>query len=162
MKNAKLDTFNNIMLEFLNDLCVGFPDFEDFKTMLGLVSVMNQFAPTKALENYLEVAGHYHQEILDEKEVFFTNLSNWKNDPFFQKEFQGQEDDMIQKLVIFKDIWGDLSDTSKDKIWAYLARLLVSGAIAGMDNNPKLCKTIIEYAKKKHMERNAKNTQTKK
>jgi len=144
-----LSAFNNLLEQFIQDMILSFPDLKELKTINTLVTSLRRINPRMVLFKFLRVAGKHHEKIFDEKASFFEDLDNWKKDPDFKEEASGNEDDLFQKLVVFKSIWGDLSQTNKNSIWIYFKQLLIIGAKA--NNNPMLqqmCDAIIIRAGK--------------
>lgn len=144
LQMSQLSAFMNLLTQFLDELVTTFPELSDLRTIQTLVSMLKPINPRFVLENFIEVAGRYHEKIFYEQSSFFEDLENWKKDPYFQSEFAEMED-VFQKLVVFKVIWTDLSDSNKENIWTYLQQLLVISAKASK-NNPDLCKKIIDCA----------------
>lgn len=141
---SQLNAFTNLLIQFLEELVQTFPELTDLRTILTLVQMMKSVNPRMILENFLEVAGRYHEKIFLEESSFFEDLENWKRDPYFQTEFADQ-DDMFQRLVVFRHVWNDLSPSNREHIWTYLKQLLIIGAKASK-NNPDLCRKIIDCA----------------
>lgn len=135
-KMSLLSAFNNLLDQFLEDLVLTFPELTDLRTIRTLVGMLRGMNARMALDNFISVAGRYHEKILARDETFFQNLDNWKTDPYFQSEFASEQTEVFQRLVVFKDVWVDLSETNKDTIWTYFRQLLVLGARA--NNNPQL------------------------
>lgn len=125
-----LSAFNNLLDQFISEMVLTFPDLNDLRTIQTLVALMRRANPRMILVNFLDVAGRYYEKILLEDAAFFEDLSNWTKDPRFAVEADGEDEQMFQKLVVFKTVWSDLSETNKAKIWAYFQQLLVIGAKA--------------------------------
>jgi hypothetical protein len=145
---SQLSAFNNLLTQFLGELVDTFPELTDLRTIQTLVGMMRSVNPRMILENFLDVAGRYHEKIFDEQASFFEDLENWKKDPRFQADFAGSADDeqyMFQRLVIFRHVWKDLTESNREHIWTYLKQLLVIGAKASK-HHPELCEAIIAYA----------------
>ncbi len=143
-----LSAFNNVLKEFLSDMIRTFPDLKDLRTIQTLCEMLQRINPRMALDNFLSVGGRYHVKILHKQSSFFEDLNNWKNDPYFQEEFMSGQQEVFQKLVVFKDIWVGLSETNQQRIWKYFRQLLLFGAMA--NNNPELmplCRDIILVGK---------------
>lgn len=145
---SQLTAFNNLLAQFLSELVQTFPELKDLRTIQTLVSMMRSINPRMILENFLEVAGRYHEKIFDEQASFFEDLENWKKDPYFKTEYATNENDeqeMFQRLVVFRHVWKDLTESNREHIWTYLKQLLVIGAKASK-NHPELCQSIIACA----------------
>lgn len=140
-----LSGFNNLLDQFLDELVQSFPELTDLKTIQTLAGLIRRVNARLVLDNFLSVGGRYHEKVFNKDSTFFENLSNWESDPYFKSEF-GKEDqtDIFGRLVVFKNVWVDLTDNNKETIWAYLQQLLIIGAKA--NNNPllaELCETIL-------------------
>lgn len=149
MSTTLLSGFNNLLEQFLEELVQTFPELTDLKTVQMLVSIMRKANPRMILENFLAVTGKYHEKIFAEESSFFEDLENWKQDPTFQAEFASTEDEqneMFQRLVVFKDVWVDLTPQNKEHIWTYMQQLIVMGAQASKSIHPNLCNQIIQTA----------------
>jgi hypothetical protein len=131
-----LSAFNNILDQFLQDLVLTFPELKDLRTIQTLVAMLRRVNPRMALDNFLSVAGRYHQKILARDSTFFENLDNWKTDPYFQSEFASGQTEVFQRLVVFKDVWVDLTESNRETIWTYFRQLLIIGSKA--NKNPEL------------------------
>lgn len=130
-----LSAFNNLLAQFIDELVMTFPELTDLLTIQTVLGLMKRANPRMILSNFLAVAGRYHIKIFKEDEAFFQDLENWKNDPYVQSEFsqRGEDDDLFARLMVFKDVWKDLSHSNKEHIWTYLKQLLVLGAKANKD-----------------------------
>ena len=72
-------------------------------------------------------------------------------DPRFAIEAEGEDEKMFQKLVVFKSVWGDLTETNRSTIWTYFKQLLIIGAKA--NKHPDLaprCEHILARAVELH------------
>jgi|JI10StandDraft_1071094.scaffolds.fasta_scaffold02467_4 hypothetical protein len=131
-----LSGFNNLLDQFLDELVLTFPELKDLRTIQTLVSLLRKMNARLVLDNFISVAGRYREKILAKDATFFENLSNWKNDPYFQTEYAQNSEEIFQRLVVFKDVWVDLTDNNKQTIWTYFRQLLIIGARA--NKNPDL------------------------
>jgi len=146
-----LSAFNNLLEQFIQEMIMTFPDLAELRTIQTLVSMMRRVNPRMILSNFLDVAGRYYEKILIEDAAFFEDLDNWKRDPRFAVEAEGEEEQMFQKLVVFKSVWGDLTDTNKNIIWTYFKQLLVIGAKANRNDFMKeRCEGILAMAMRIH------------
>ena len=123
-----LSAFNNLLDQFLDELVMTFPELRDLNTIRTVVGMIRRINPRMVLDNFISVAGRYHVKVLAKDSSFFENLENWKSDPYYQQEFASE--DIFQKLVVFKDVWVDLTEGNKATIWTYFRQLLVIGARA--------------------------------
>ncbi len=151
LKMSLLTGFNNLLAQFLDELVKTFPELTDLKTIQTIATLMRSYNPRMILENFLSVAGRYHEKIFDEDSTFFENLENWKEDPYFKTEYGATHDDeadMFARLVVFRHVWADLTPANKEHIWTYLKQLLVIGAKASKTHT-ELCAKIIAVAQVK-------------
>lgn len=125
-----ISAFNNLLDQFLAELVMTFPELTDLRTIQTLVGMIRTMNARLVLDNFLSVAGRYHEKILLQDSTFFENLDNWQSDPYFQTEFASGQSQVFQKLVVFKDVWVDLTENNKKTIWTYFRQLLVIGARA--------------------------------
>lgn len=128
-----------------------FPDLGDLRTIQTTVGLMRRINPRMILINFLDVAGRYYEKILTEDSAFFEDLDNWTKDPRFAVQADGEEDAMFQKLMVFKDVWSDLSENNKTTIWTYFKQLVIIGARANTNElmQPR-CKEILDMAVRVH------------
>ena len=146
-----LSAFNNLLEQFITEMIMTFPDLGDLRTIQTLVGLMRRTNPRMVLENFLDVAGRYYEKILIEDSDFFEDLDNWTKDPRFAEEAEGEEEDLFQKLAVFKSVWYDLSENNKETIWTYFKQLLIIGAKANKNELRKSrCQDILAMAIQVH------------
>ena len=131
-----LSGFNNLLDQFLEELVFTFPELKDLRTIQTLVGLLRRMNARLVLDNFISVAGRYREKILAKDSTFFENLSNWKADPYFQTEYAQNSEEIFQRLVVFKDVWVDLTESNRSTIWTYFRQLLIIGARA--NKNPAL------------------------
>ena len=146
-----LSAFNNLLQQFIQEMIIEFPYLGELRTIETLVSMMRRVNPRMILVNFLDVAGCYYEKILTEDIGFFEDLNNWKSDPRFAIEANGKEEQMFQKLVVFKTVWEDVSEANKKTIWTYFKQLVVIGAKANTNDLMKeRCQDILNLAVRLH------------
>ena len=115
-----LSAFNNLVIKFLNELILIFPEENDFKIYKRGIEFINSTHKKKVCELFKVYIILYKENILKKNEEFFLNnnyheiINDNKNDS------QGLEV-VIQKL---KNYWKTLSDNNKSQIWEYLSTLI--------------------------------------
>ena len=95
-----LSGFNNLLDQFLEELVFTFPELKDLRTIQTLVGLLRRMNARLVLDNFLSVAGRYREKILAKDATFFENLSNWKEDPYFQTEYAQNSEEIFQRLVV--------------------------------------------------------------
>ncbi len=141
-----LSAFNNLLDQFLAELVMTFPELKDLRTIQTVVKMLRSMNSRIVLDNFINVAGRYHEKILDKESSFFEDLSNWESDPYFQAEFASEQSDVFQKLAAFKDVWVDLTENNRVTIWTYFRQLLVIGSRA--NTNAQLADTAARILRK--------------
>jgi hypothetical protein len=110
--------FNNVLIDFMNDCILVFPEEPDFKKFKRGAQLLKQYNPKKIptiFKGYVEM---YRPQIDCRDESFFLenaydNLDEVKDD----NELIG----MIDKI---KKYWVGMSAENKDNIWKYLEVLV--------------------------------------
>ena len=111
-----LSGFNNILINFIDDCILVFPEEDDFKVFKRGLNVLIKFNPKKILNIYKQYLVLYRKKIEEKNEEFFL-----ENDYDIVKKYNDKEIfDIINKI---KKYWMTLNKNNKDKIWAYLLLL---------------------------------------
>ena len=112
-----LSGFNNIILNFIDDCILVFPEEDDFKVFKRGLNVLIKFNPKKILNIYKQYLVLYRPKIEEKNEDFFL-----ENDYDIVKKYNDKEIfDIINKI---KKYWKTLNNNNKDKIWEYLVLLV--------------------------------------
>ena len=125
-----IESFNNKLHEFMNDLVETFPELRDLRLMKSsfiMVKSINPKLPQQIFNDH--VANEFEDSIVARDEKFFMD---YDYDVILQK-VQQHGGDNVAKLDAhgmnivgyLKNIWKDLSNDNKDVIWKYLAVLLI-------------------------------------
>ncbi len=112
-----LEKFNNTFVEFVNDLCIAYPNDGEFhmcKMVLGTALSMNERMIYKFFMTNIIPA--FEQKILARDEDFFQNKDYSK----YAAKIAGAGD-LIAKI---KCMWGDMPPENKEAIWKYLRVLI--------------------------------------
>ena len=112
-----LSAFNNVLINFIEDCILVFPEENDFKIYKKGLQVYQKYNPKKILTIFNEYMVLYKVKILDKDETFF--LEN--NYEIIQKYNNKEIFDIINKI---KTYWKILDDNNKTKIWDYLLLLI--------------------------------------
>lgn len=112
-----LSAFNNIIINFIDDCILVFPEEDDFKVFKRGLNVLIKFNPKKILNIFKQYLVLYRQKIEEKNEDFFL-----ENDYDIVKKYNDKEIfDIIDKI---KKHWRTLDNTNKTKIWDYLILLI--------------------------------------
>lgn len=107
------EAFNNMLLEFLNDLCRVFPDRTHLKKYQTLLKTGMTVTPDLIVYKFMEEVRPYSEKI--------TN-----RDPTFFSEAKGEFTDSLK----IQELWeSDISDNTRECVWKYLNTLVVIGTI---------------------------------
>ena len=113
-----VNAFNNVVIQFLNDLIKTFPEETEFKKFKTAFIILKNTNSKKCVELFKFYVKDYKIEITSRDEVFFItkdtrNLSN-VDDNFVIN--------LLDKLKVY---WKTLTSTNKEQIWKYMNTLLV-------------------------------------
>ena len=102
------EKFNVVMRTFLEELSEVFPEDPSFRASVSTFDELVSINYKKPQQMYMEVFTQYAKFVAERDERVFENLN-----------FPG---------IDFKKMWSsDISQPTKDAIWAYLSHLLVLG-----------------------------------
>jgi hypothetical protein len=131
--NTRLNAFINHLVDFLDDLRLTFPDITDIQTAYNQLDTWsdNGVVRTKTVTSFMNCCGPFYEHIFTENEKFFIDIDNIKNHNTFQ-ELCDEDDkqDNIIKMLQLKDVWGELSISTKKRIFSHMKALLVKGSSA--------------------------------
>ena len=118
-----LTAFNNLVINFCDDLIYIFPEENDFKVYKRGISMLNSMNAKKVCVLFRAYSSIYKEQIVNKDEKFFldNNYNTIVND--YNNVY---DDNTSIELIInkLKHYWEKLSDTNKYKIWEYLNSLL--------------------------------------
>jgi len=108
-----LGAFNNIVVDFLDDCIMVFPQDTYFKGYKQAILLLKKVNPRLISSSFKEYISPYKKHIEEQNEDFFLN-SNYD-------EFEKTED-VISAINRVKAYWNDpkLSKENKEKIWQYV------------------------------------------
>ena len=119
MSNIYLTAFNNLVINFNDDLITTFPDENDFKVYKRGIEMLNSANAKKICQLFKNYSHFYRNNIINKDETFF--LTTNYNDVLDNVEKKEGVENIINKLKI---CWSELSTTNKEKIWEYLNSLI--------------------------------------
>ena len=111
MSSATVDSFNELMNQFIDELVLTFPDVKTFKKYQSSFAIVRKTNPKMALKEFHSSVSPYSTKIMNKDETFFTD--------------DADNIDFVNDLKI-KNIWKpDLSENTKNAIWQYLQTLFI-------------------------------------
>ena len=119
MTNIYLTAFNNLVINFNEDLIKTSPDENDFKVYKRGIEMLNSANAKKICQLFKNYSHFYRNNIINKDETFF--LTTNYNDVLDNVEKKEGVENIINKLKI---CWSELSTTNKEKIWEYLNSLI--------------------------------------
>ena len=112
-----LSAFNNVVIEFIEDCILVFPEENDFKVYKRMISLLVKVNPKKIISVFSEYSDLYKDQIMNKDENFFLD-----NDYNIVKKYNDQE--IFNVINKIKQLWIHLNKQNKDKIWGYLHLLV--------------------------------------
>jgi len=110
---ASVDTFNELLLQFVDELAHTFPENTIVKTYRNTVSMLIKKDPGVCLETFMKNVKPHEDLIRNQDEQIFEELSRSYG---------------ILKTLDLESMWkSELSDTSRTAIWQYVQGLYVLG-----------------------------------
>lgn len=107
------EAFNQMLVDFLKDLCQVFPDRAYLKKYQTILNAAIMVSPESIVDKFM-----------DEVKPFADDI-NQRNDAFFSKA-HGE----IMDNLHMQELWNeDLPESTRDNIWKYLNTLLVIGTL---------------------------------
>jgi hypothetical protein len=108
-----VELFNRKLVEFIDDLIVTFPDFQDLTVYRGLLLAavaIDKTSPQTVFNN--TVAIPYEAHILEKNEEFLINESYTQS---------GADQGLVDKLKV---IWKGMDADNKEIVWKYMQVLI--------------------------------------
>jgi len=110
---ASVDTFNELLLQFVDELAHTFPENTIVKTYRNTVSMLIKKDPGVCLETFMKNVKPHEELIRNQDEQIFEELSRSYG---------------ILKTLDLESMWkSELSDASRSAIWQYVQGLYVLG-----------------------------------
>jgi hypothetical protein len=103
---TSVGTFNDMLVQFINELESTFPEEPAFKKYLVSVDIMRAANPRKCVDVFMKATSKYSNQIMQKDDSFFFDFDE----------------------LPIKKYWNDdLSDGTKAAIWQYLQTLNILG-----------------------------------
>ena len=118
-----LGAFNNVLINFIDDCILVFPEDRDFKVYKASIKILVKINPKKVLTIFANNTKLYKEQILEKNEDFFLKndysevINNTKKTDISDDEIN----DIIKKI---QGYWIELEKTNKEKIWDYMLLLV--------------------------------------
>ena len=116
MNQSFLTAFNNLILKFIEELIVLFPEDADFSHYKLKILFLKKANARKLCELFKIYINDYKNEINNKNEAFFLESS--------YNETITNNNNIYKILEKLKIYWKGLSDNNKNKIWEYLITLI--------------------------------------
>lgn len=143
---SALSGFNNVLIKFIDKVSKWYPELKDLQTIKTGIETFKKYNPRLVLDQFMTFVGPYYVQIFNKDENFFTNLKNLEDDPHLQsiQEYNQEytQESIMNKLGVFKDVWGGMEEDRKKYVWKMFGALLKVGALASNDQEYKV---IIKY-----------------
>jgi hypothetical protein len=132
---ASVDTFNELLLQFVDELAHTFPENTIVKTYRNTVSMLIKKDPGVCLETFMKNVKPHEDLIRNQDERIFEELSRSYG---------------ILKTLDLESMWkSELSDNSRSAIWQYVQGLYVLGNNVGEDEIQASRQTNMDFSPEK-------------
>ena len=132
---ASVDTFNELLLQFVDELAHTFPENTIVKTYRNTVSMLIKKDPGVCLETFMKNVKPHEELIRNQDERIFEELSRSYG---------------ILKTLDLESMWkSELSDNSRSAIWQYVQGLYVLGNNVGEDEIQASRQTNMDFSPEK-------------
>ena len=119
LKTSLLEAFYKQLIEFNEQLILIFPEDKDFRVFKTGINLIKRTSGNQTIHRvFTKNIEEYRENIMSKNENFFLD-NEYKN--FLEKPSEHDISNIITKL---KDLWRNLSDSNKEKVWGYLILLL--------------------------------------
>lgn len=123
-----LNSFLNQLEEFLDDLRVLLPMWDDVLAIRKTVELGRPINPRAILDGYMDYISPYYQHIFLRNEEFLLNPENIVKDKNFQNVDEATYQDNYSKMFQLKDVWQQFNGHNRHTIWEYFCSLMLNGA----------------------------------
>jgi len=123
------------LIDFLDDLLLTFPEVLEIRTAYNQLTTWEDNASIKltTAKSFMICCAPVFEAIFHENQEFFTDIHKLKEHDGF-KTFGGEttteQEENLMKMFELKDLWFELTEPTKKRIWRHLKTLLVKGAAA--------------------------------
>jgi len=132
---ASVDTFNELLLQFVDELAHTFPENTIVKTYRNTVSMLIKKDPGVCLETFMKNVKPHEDLIRNQDERIFEELSRSYG---------------ILKTLDLESMWkSELSDNSRSAIWQYVQGLYVLGNNVGEEEIQASRQTNMDFSPEK-------------
>jgi hypothetical protein len=132
---ASVDTFNELLLQFVDELAHTFPENTIVKTYRNTVGMLIKKDPGVCLETFMKNVKPHEDLIRNQDERIFEELSRSYG---------------ILKTLDLESMWkSELSDNSRSAIWQYVQGLYVLGNNVGEDEIQASRQTNMDFSPEK-------------
>jgi hypothetical protein len=132
---ASVDTFNELLLQFVDELAHTFPENTIVKTYKNTVSMLIKKDPGVCLETFMKNVKPHEDLIRNQDERIFEELSRSYG---------------ILKTLDLESMWkSELSDNSRSAIWQYVQGLYVLGNNVGEEEIQASRQTNMDFSPEK-------------
>ncbi|MGA1008729.1 MAG: hypothetical protein ACO3SE_09180 [Sedimenticolaceae bacterium] len=132
---ASVDTFNELLLQFVDELAHTFPENTIVKTYRNTVGMLIKKDPGVCLETFMKNVKPHEELIRNQDERIFEELSRSYG---------------ILKTLDLESMWkSELSDNSRSAIWQYVQGLYVLGNNVGEDEIQASRQTNMDFSPEK-------------
>ena len=132
---ASVDTFNELLLQFVDELAHTFPENTIVKTYRNTVSMLIKKDPGVCLETFMKNVKPHEDLIRNQDERIFEELSRSYG---------------ILKTLDLESMWkSELSDNSRSAIWQYVQGLYVLGNNVGEEEIQTSRQTNMDFSPEK-------------
>jgi len=132
---ASVDTFNELLLQFVDELAHTFPENTIVKTYRNTVSMLIKKDPGVCLETFMKNVKPHEDLIRNQDERIFEELSRSYG---------------ILKTLDLESMWkSELSDNSRSAIWQYVQGLYVLGNNVGEEDIQASRQTNMDFSPEK-------------
>lgn len=125
-----LNSFLNQLEEFVDDLRVLLPTWDDVLAIRKTIELGRPINPRAILDNYMQYISPYYKHILLRNEEFFLKPENIVKDKNFQNVDAATYQDNYSKIFQLKDVWNQFTPYNRHTIWEYFCSLMLNGARA--------------------------------
>lgn len=116
-----LTAFNNLLIQFIDELIILFPADTEFKMTKNALSLLKSANPRKLATLVSLHLNMYSEKIAEKDETFFLQNDYSELNDLSEVKDSNKFSSIIDKL---KKYWLELSDENKAAIWKYLDTLL--------------------------------------
>ena len=103
------ETFNNQLINYLNELSLMFPEEQDIKTYTKYLNVINKLTPNLIYKFFDSNISQFRPYCENRDETFFMGLDYGEN--------VGGNEKSMMKAIHFTKLWSLMDENSKENTW---------------------------------------------